>query len=113
VSAANLALRFLLELALLAALAYWGAHATASPLLAALLAVLAPLSAAALWGACVSPKARVALPPRGRLAVELCLFALAGAALAAAGQPRLALALAAGVAVHQGWRAAGPRRATR
>ena len=45
-SPANLALRFLLELALLAALGLWGARAGATGLLSAILAFAAPLAAA-------------------------------------------------------------------
>ena len=51
--AANVALRFLLEFAMLAACALWGAHAGG-----AAAAVAIPLAAAALWGAVLSPKAR-------------------------------------------------------
>lgn len=60
-SPANLTLRFPLELALLAALAIWGAHAGAAGVLSAILAVVAPLAAAVPWGTLVSPKPRVSV----------------------------------------------------
>ena len=53
----NLALRFVLELACLAALAYWGAGATASDAANVALAILAPLTAATVWGVWSAPRA--------------------------------------------------------
>lgn len=106
---AQQALRFLLELAALAALAYWGAHAGQTRTSAAVLAVLAPLGAALSWGACVSPRARIALPAAGRLAVELGLFAAAVAGLAAIGATRWAWMLGGAVLLHEGLRLAAHR----
>jgi hypothetical protein len=112
-SPANLALRFLLELALLAALGVWGAHAGATGFLSDTLAVAAPLAAVILWGAFVSPKARVPAGWQARLGVELALFGAAIAGLAVAGFPKLAAASAAAVAFHQTWRVAETRRPAR
>ena len=78
--AANLALRFLLELAMLAAFALWGAHAGG-----AAAAVAIPLAAAALWGTVLSPKARVPAPAVLRIALEVLLFGAAALALGAEG----------------------------
>lgn len=83
------AVRFLLELAMLAALAVAGA--SVSPVAA----VALPLAAAVVWGAWVAPKARRRLPDPWRLAVELALFGAAGALLAASGRPVLGVALVA------------------
>jgi hypothetical protein len=94
VRVANLGLRFLLELALLAALAYWGWHEQG-----VVLAIVLPLLAAVVWGAFVAPKARFPVSVPVRLAIELTLFGLAVAGLFAAGADVLAIALAAGVAV--------------
>nr|WP_210757068.1 DUF2568 domain-containing protein [Azohydromonas sediminis] len=105
-SATNLALRFLLELSALAALAVWGARTGATPFAAVMLAVAAPLAAAVLWGAFVSPKAWVATGWPVRLAVELVVCGAAVAGLAASGLPEMAVALAAVVLVQEGWRAA-------
>lgn len=112
-SPANLALRFLLELALLAAVGIWGAHAGATGFLSAILPVAATLAAAVLWGAFVSPKAWVPVGWQARLGVELVLFGAATASLAVSGFPKLAVTLAVAVAFHQGWRMADMRRPAR
>ena len=62
--ALNLALRFLLELAALASLGYWGGTAPAGAAARAALAVALPVAAAAFWGMFVAPRARVVLPRR-------------------------------------------------
>jgi Protein of unknown function (DUF2568) len=92
--ALNLALRFALELASLAALAYWGWHDSESTVVKLLLAIGAPLVWAVLWGVFASPKARVPLHPGARLAFEVAAFGSAVIALASAGRPGLALLLA-------------------
>jgi hypothetical protein len=61
VKAANLALRFLLELAALAALGYWGATVDADTAARVALGVGLPLAAALFWGMFVAPRARVVL----------------------------------------------------
>ena len=94
--ATNLALRFLLELALLAALAYWGWHEEG-----AVLAVVLPLAAAAVWGVFVAPKRRVELPRAARLVLELALFALAVAGLVTSGSTALGIAFGAVVAANE------------
>ncbi len=88
---ANLALRFLLELACLAALAYWGAGATSSDTANVAVAILAPLAAATVWGIWSAPRAPRRLSGRRLTCLELAwlgcscvLLALAGAPLAAA-----------------------------
>lgn len=92
---ANLAAKFLLELAALASLAYWGAVVGGVAL-----AVLAPLAMAVVWGTFAAPKAKRRLAPRARIPLELTVFALAAAALAGAGHPVLAVILAAVMAVN-------------
>jgi hypothetical protein len=89
----NLAIRFLLELCALAALAYGGFHTGQRGLLQWLLGLGAPLLAAAVWGLFVAPKAAIAVPAPVRLAFELAVFAAAAAGLALARQPALAWAL--------------------
>ena len=111
-SPANLALRFLLELTLLAALGYWGARQPVSAAARVALALAAPLAAALAWGVVVSPKARVRTPAPVQLIVELALFALGAWALLAAGRPRWAVVLAATVALHELWRAIEQRPAS-
>jgi hypothetical protein len=87
-----LAVRFLCELAMLVALAYWG-FTVGDGAGAWLLGVGAPLAAAVVWGALVAPKARWPVPVPARVAVELVLFGAAAGGLAVAGQPVLAVIL--------------------
>jgi uncharacterized protein DUF2568 len=94
VAAANLALRFLLELGALAALAFWGFHEH-SGAAAWLWGLGAPVAAAALWGAVVAPKAAFTVSAPVRFAAELAVFAAAVVALAAAGRTLLAILLGA------------------
>jgi Protein of unknown function (DUF2568) len=94
----TLTVRFLCELAMLAALAFWG-FGVAEGLWGWVLGIGAPVLAAAVWGAFVAPKARWPVPAPVRVAIELVLFGVAAAALAAAGQPLAAVVLGvAGVA---------------
>jgi hypothetical protein len=94
----TLAVRFLCELAMLAALAFWGFGA-GDGLGAWLLGIGAPALAAAVWGAFVAPKARWPVPAPVRVAIELVLFAAAAGALAAAAQSAAGMVLGfAGIA---------------
>jgi hypothetical protein len=93
IQALNLALRFLLELCMLAALGYWGWHTGGTPAARVALGLGAPLLAATMWGRWLAPKARRRLSGRPLLALELLLFALAVAALFAVGAPGPAVAL--------------------
>jgi hypothetical protein len=79
-SAANLALKFVLEIAALVAFAYWGAS-IGSGVGAVGLAIAAPLVVAILWGRFAAPKATRRLPLRLRAPFELAVFALAALAL--------------------------------
>jgi hypothetical protein len=94
VRAANLVVRFLLELSALAATAYWG-FATASGLTQWVLGLGAPALVAVVWGLFVSPKAKVEPPRPAQFAIELLVFAAAAVALVAADQPVLGIVLAA------------------
>ncbi len=96
---ANDALRFMLEVSGLAALAYWGFH-SAGGAPQWLLGLGAPLAMAVAWGLFMSPKAPVRLKDPGRLLAELAIFGAACAALAAAGRHQLATVLAVTAAVH-------------
>ena len=87
---ANLALRFLLELGALAAVAYWGWQ-TGVGATRWLLAIAAPVAIAVVWWLFVSPKAAVGAPRPVRLVVELAVWTAAGAALWAAGHPALGI----------------------
>jgi hypothetical protein len=89
VRAAALAVRFLLELCALAALAYagWQAHW--------LLGMALPVAAAVLWGLFVAPKRAVEAPAAVRLLVEALVFGGAAVGLVLADQAALGIVLAA------------------
>ena len=102
----NLALRFLLEIAALVAIGYWGFSQHAG-IWRFIIGIGGPLLAAALWGAFAVPddpsrsgKAPVPVPGILRLALELALFGLAAWALYDTGSPVLALVLAITTVIH-------------
>ncbi|WP_405018932.1 YrdB family protein [Kitasatospora sp. NBC_00070] len=95
---ANEGLAFVLELAALAALAWWGWQLPDPVLLRLLLAVAAPTAAAVLWGLYAAPKARIRVPLAGVLVVKAVVFGAASAALYGVGRPGWAVVFA-GVAV--------------
>ena len=99
--AGNLGLRFLLELAMLAALCAWGFVVGPNPVARVGLGLGAPVLAAVLWGTFLSPRAAVVLPGPARVAMELVLFAAATLALVAAGRPGLAVAFALLVVLNE------------
>jgi hypothetical protein len=90
----NLAVKFLLELAALAAFGVWGASIASGPL-AVLLAIGLPVIVAVLWGTFAAPRARRRLPLRLRAPFELGVFALAALALWSAASATWAVAFAA------------------
>lgn len=80
-----LTIRFLTELAMLAALAVAGAAADTALAWRIVLAVLGPVLAAVIWGAALAPRARRRLSDPLRLVAEIVLFGVAAAVLALAG----------------------------
>lgn len=97
--AANLALRFLLELAALGGFAYWGAHTGTGPV-RVILAIAAPLLAAIVWGRFAAPRAARRLPRAPRVAVEAAVFGAAAVGLAVTGQEVVAAVFVALVVVN-------------
>jgi hypothetical protein len=102
----NLAIRFLLEIAALVAIGYWG-WSQHDGNLRYLLAIGGPIPAAVLWSTFAVPddpsrsgKTPVPVPGVIRLVLELAIFAFATWALYEAGNSLLALILAAAVVVH-------------
>jgi hypothetical protein len=87
----SLALRFLLELALLAALGVWGFTVGGGTFTKILFGIGAPLAAAIVWGVFVAPKAPRRLEDPARFTLELFLWMAGGLALLAAGHPGWAL----------------------
>jgi membrane protein YdbS with pleckstrin-like domain len=92
-------LAFLLELAALAGLCWWG-FATGSGVPAVALGVGAPVAAAVVWGLFAAPRARRPLSRGGTLAVKALVFGSAAAAVAAIGHPVLAGVFAVVVVVN-------------
>jgi hypothetical protein len=91
--AANLGLKFLLELATIAAFAYW--DASRSPvILAVILAIVIPALFVAAWGIWAAPRSPRRLPRQTRVPFELGCFALAAVALIAAGATLAGIAFA-------------------
>jgi hypothetical protein len=89
---ANLAARFLLELALLAALAV-GAASLVDGAAGIGLAIVAVAGAALTWGTLVAPKAKYLAPEPLRWGIEAGLFVLGGVALWLADRPVFGVAL--------------------
>jgi len=85
----NLALRFLLELCMLAAVGYWGFNSQPNWVLKILLGIGLPLLIAILWGTFLAPKATHPLRGASFLTLELVLFSLGALALFAADKPVL------------------------
>ena len=94
IQAANLALRFILELCALGALAYWGFNTGDNLFMKTLLAGGAPLLAAVVWGLFVAPKAAVKVPGPVHFALQVLVFGSAVAGLIAAGYSTLGLIFA-------------------
>ncbi|MFI5271551.1 MAG: YrdB family protein [Ktedonobacterales bacterium] len=97
---ANLALAFLLELCLLAALGYWGFVTGHGLLQKLVLGLGAPLLVAVVWGLFAAPKAQWPLPGAALFALKALLFGAATVALWASGRPALAVVFIAAVALN-------------
>ncbi|MEU8530370.1 MULTISPECIES: YrdB family protein [Streptomyces] len=96
----NEVLAFLLELAALAVLAWWGWQSVENTVLRLLVAVAAPAAAAVVWGLFASPKATIVLPLAGVLAVKALVFGSAALALYALGRHSWAAVFAVVVTVN-------------
>ncbi|WP_051970046.1 YrdB family protein [Kitasatospora azatica] len=79
---ANEGLAFLIELAALGFLAWWGWSTGGGLLVHLLLGLGAPLLAAAVWGRYAAPRAKVKLPRAGVYGVKAAVFGCGSAALA-------------------------------
>lgn len=98
--AANEGLAFLLELVMLAGLAWWGSQAVAGLAGRIALAVLTPAVAVVIWGLFAAPRARVQLPAAGVLAVKAIVFGGAAVAAYSTGWHAPAIAFAVVAAVN-------------
>ena len=90
----NLALSFLLELYLLAAVGYWGFKTGTGLLPHILFGIGLPIGIIVLWGIFLAPASTRKLPGVIGLILKLILFALASSALYSTGQTTLAIILA-------------------
>src|ERR671933_497966 len=91
IKAANLALRFFLELGALAACGYWGFKVGESGFLKVVLGIGVPLLVVITWAWFISPKSVVSLPAPMKVIAGLLILELAAAALAAAGQATIGI----------------------
>lgn len=96
---ANLALKFLLELAAFASFAIWGAHGE-SGATALVRAIVAPLIVILLWGRLAAPRSRHRLPTATRIPFELTVFAVAVVGLALSGLVVWAIVLGVVMAIN-------------
>lgn len=96
----NLALRFFLELCLLAALGYLGFRFGQVLLVKIMLAIILPLLAAIVWGRYLAPRARIVLPYWKWLSLQLILFAIAVVGLFITGKQQLAIIFGVAVALN-------------
>ena len=74
VKATNDAIRFLVELAPLAAVCYWGLHNHSSWAAKIVLGIGAPLLMAAVWAVWMAPQSEHRMAERGRVLIELVIF---------------------------------------
>jgi hypothetical protein len=91
---ANEGLAFLLELVMLAGLAWWGAQAVSGIAGRIALAILTPAAAVVIWALLAAPRARIRLPLPGVLAVKAVVFGGAAVAVYSMGQHALAIGFA-------------------
>jgi hypothetical protein len=86
---ANLLVRFLLELSMLAAIGYWGFKTGSGAAMKLILGIGLPLLIAVVWGLLLSPKATHPLRGISRELLELTLFGSGAVALFASGVAHL------------------------
>ena len=86
----TLLVRFLLELCMLGAVAYWGFKTGDGTAMKALLGIGAPLLIAGVWGTFIAPKATVEVPTAVWIGLQAILFGGAALALAATAPSQLA-----------------------
>ena len=98
--AANLAVRFLLELVMLTGLAWTGWHLGGPAVVELLLAVVLTAVGIGLWALFVAPRASRRLPDPARLGIEIVLFGVASIGLAATASLPSGIGLAAAYAVN-------------
>lgn len=93
-AAANLGLRFLLELAALAAVGWLGWHTGGSTVGRVALAVVLPLVVAVVWGAFIAPRARFKVSRAVWYGLQVVIFGAAALALASMWSPAAGIVFA-------------------
>lgn len=88
----NLALRFMLELAVLASLGYWGFHLKARLFIKIVLGFGIPMLAAVIWAIYGAPGSVWELRASAHLLLELVIFGSAAAAIYVSGYRKIAIA---------------------
>lgn len=99
----NVAARFVLELAGLACVGWWGATASDTMIVRVLLAVGGVAVFAVIWGRFLAPTANSGLDRRQKNIVGTLVLLVAAGTLAAAGQAALALVYAVLIVVNAGF----------
>jgi hypothetical protein len=97
----NVAIRFLLELCVLAAVGYWGFKTGSGWFLKILLGIGAPLLIAVIWGTFGAPKANMQLQGWMMVALEIIVFGSGVAALFAAKNYSLSWAFAVVIVINR------------
>jgi hypothetical protein len=98
--AANLALAFLLELAMLVAFGYWGSQAGETTMTRIGWGIGIPLLVAVLWGIFMAPNSSRRLQGAAYLALKSVLFGLAVVALIVVSSPALGITFGVVVAIN-------------
>ena len=93
------AVRFLLELGAIVALAFWGGQASSVLPIELLLGIGAPAALIVVWALFVAPRAVFPIPRLAQAIVGGLLLEVAGVALVAAGQPVVGLVYGGLVAI--------------
>ncbi|MEJ2559228.1 MAG: YrdB family protein [Anaerolineae bacterium] len=96
----NLSLAFFLELAMLAAFAYWGFHNGQSTIAKIGLGIGIPLLVAVIWGLFMAPNSSMRFHGAAYLALKYLLFGLAVAALITTSKDTLGIVLGVVVVIN-------------
>ncbi len=97
----NLALSFLLELAMLVAFGYWGFNTGSSTVVHWILGLGVPIVAIVIWSIFNAPLSKRRLPRTPRTLLEAVMFSLGALALAVAGQTTWAAIFVVFIVINQ------------
>jgi len=97
----NLALAFLLEIAMLVGFGYWGFHTDSSTLVQWILGIGVPVIAIVIWSIFNAPLSKRRLARTPRTILEVIMFGLGALAFFAAGQTTLAAIFVVLIVINQ------------